>query len=1062
MSDLNQLPKISIVVPSFNQGNFLNETLTSIFAQNYPHLEVVVIDGGSTDNSVEVIKSWEQSLSYWHSERDNGQSNAINQGMRHCSGEIVAWLNSDDFYWKDSLWTVGRAYRQYPDHGLYVGNGFRYKESGKLYKSFCPHHVAFNRQALTYGLDYILQPSTFFLRQAWEAVGGLNEELHYAMDWDILIRISQRYPVVTINEFLSVSREHDETKTNTGKLRRIAEIFEMIQRHSDVEMTPGTLFYALETLSSLKTAEPLDDVRDHLWQAMKNIMQGFHHQYGEGLESFPADSDPGDNSFIPQANSKNSWSMRPRTLSVDSLPSISIVVPSYNQDNFLSETLDSIFSQNYPNLEVFVVDGGSTDNSVEIIKSFENLQMRWVSEPDEGPANAINRGFRQVSGDVVAWLNSDDTYAIDTLWEVAEEFARDSELDMVIGNALYVDEKHLLHLAHHGTHRTGLYYGKLEPYARIPAYWEYVHSVPQPTVFFRRRLLDRFGGQLDESFKYIFDFELFFRFAANAKIKKIERTTAFYRIHTKSKTGGDWTNFLIELYRFSRPHWMPVWSAEFKGTLRSYLSTYMKRNYGTGKRNWRFWLIAVVVACMVVTRIGNPEALIRKRRKAGKPMPVTALPNTPPAHLYNFRDLPKELIEIGDTSFSVFFCSLLLPQYPGYSGGEIRDFHLVRHLLKFSKVRFFALYSDTDSARTSLLFPYLEEFHTAETPYLYQQIISRKKHFQNSKATYHNEANTHAVRTSYIVDRLQQLLREQQPNFLFVSPQSNPIGLMLSKQDLKTRFILASYDVEAIRVARLTSAKGDHRSESERAEIFERDNLKAYDGVIAVSILDKQAFINKYRYPAERILVVENSVDLDYFRFRPRDQHNQKNIVYVGSLSYFPNEQAAWRLIERIMPLVRLKYPDVCLWIVGQGASQKLSAIGDNEKVIVSGKVDDVRPYLAYANLTCIPLLTGSGTKYKVLEAFSAGVPVVCSPIAAEGLDVIPGLHALVGETDQEIADHILYLLDNPHVADQIAVQARELVTVNYAWESNLSKIDKWLEQIEAMPHYGLTSGSSD
>ncbi|MBE2184774.1 MAG: glycosyltransferase, partial [Anaerolineae bacterium] len=101
------LPSISIVVPSFNQAQFLDENLASIFSQDYPRLEVIVIDGGSTDHSLEIIKQWAPRLAYWQSQPDNGQSDAINQGMKRCTSDLIAWLNSDDFYWKDSLWAVG-------------------------------------------------------------------------------------------------------------------------------------------------------------------------------------------------------------------------------------------------------------------------------------------------------------------------------------------------------------------------------------------------------------------------------------------------------------------------------------------------------------------------------------------------------------------------------------------------------------------------------------------------------------------------------------------------------------------------------------------------------------------------------------------------------------------------------------------------------------------------------------------------------------------------------------------------------------------------------------------
>src|SRR5262245_24468921 len=124
-----RLPRISIVIPSYNQQAYLGEALESIFSQKYPKLEVIVMDGGSTDGSVAVLESYASKLKYWRSRKDRGQSAAINAGMRHATGDLVAWLNSDDYYWRDALWAVGSAYAAHPGYGLYVGNGFRYDQS---------------------------------------------------------------------------------------------------------------------------------------------------------------------------------------------------------------------------------------------------------------------------------------------------------------------------------------------------------------------------------------------------------------------------------------------------------------------------------------------------------------------------------------------------------------------------------------------------------------------------------------------------------------------------------------------------------------------------------------------------------------------------------------------------------------------------------------------------------------------------------------------------------------------------------------------------------------------
>jgi glycosyltransferase involved in cell wall biosynthesis len=604
LSDRDDLPLLSVVVPSFNQGTYLREALDSIFEQEYPRLEVAVMDGGSTDGSVQIIESYAPRLKHWQTGPDEGQAAAINEGVRHCTGHLVAWLNSDDVHWGNALWHVGRAYAAHPGAGLYIGNGLRHDQQAGRYVPFCKRHVALDRRALVRGLDYVLQPSTFVSRRAWEDCGGLRTGLRYCMDWDLFIRVAARYPAVTINEFLSASREHDATKTRRGGLARVDEIVEMLRAHSGEALTPGGLFYLIEAVLGAIGDEPAwRAVWQHLHHAIQEIRAVFRAEHGNG-DGFPERGDPQDKVYLPLAAGAPSGPAPPRAAD---LPSISIVTPSYGHARFLGQTLDSILDQGYPRLETLVFDGGSRDGSVALLQAYGDRLSYWVSEPDRGPAHAINKGLSRAGGDIVSWLNSDDMLARDALWEIGRAFADDPDLDMVVGNALYVDEETRLHLADHGSYRTALYYGEVQPYERIPAYWEYVHSVPQPTVFFRRRLLERFG-LLDESYHFIFDFELFWRFARDVKIRKIERTLAFYRIHGGGKT-SDWNRFLVELYHFSRPLWPPLGSPAFTQTLRSFLKGYMGRRFPEWQHDWRFWTIGALVGACAVTRIGNPEAL---------------------------------------------------------------------------------------------------------------------------------------------------------------------------------------------------------------------------------------------------------------------------------------------------------------------------------------------------------------------------------------------------------------------------------------------------------------------
>src|SRR5713101_5148149 len=183
-------PRISVVTPSFNQGPYLERTICSVLDQNYPNLEYLIIDGGSTDESVEIIKRYERHLTYWVSEPDSGQSNAINNGLARTTGTILAWLNSDDFYLPGAFQTIAEAAVAHPESGAFVGEGQTVDTSGTVVNSVKPPpaivlETLFNWMS---GGDFV-QPSCFFRDSAWRATGPLDESIHIAFDVDFWIRM---------------------------------------------------------------------------------------------------------------------------------------------------------------------------------------------------------------------------------------------------------------------------------------------------------------------------------------------------------------------------------------------------------------------------------------------------------------------------------------------------------------------------------------------------------------------------------------------------------------------------------------------------------------------------------------------------------------------------------------------------------------------------------------------------------------------------------------------------------------------------------------------------------
>lgn len=249
MNMKKDLPKISVVTPSFNQGQFLEKCIKSVIKQDYPDFEYIIIDGGSTDNSLDVIAEYKQYLAYSVSESDNGQSSAINKGFKKAKGELVVWLNSDDYYLPGAFRKVAEAYGRNPEASFYFGNGLRVDSKGmKKSRFFESETVNFNRDALLYCLNYILQPATFINASYLKKIGFLDEGLDYGMDTDLWLRLSKEKMPAFIPETLAASREYGDTKTSTGSFQRIEELRQIAERHTGQPMTPGILLYFLDTL----------------------------------------------------------------------------------------------------------------------------------------------------------------------------------------------------------------------------------------------------------------------------------------------------------------------------------------------------------------------------------------------------------------------------------------------------------------------------------------------------------------------------------------------------------------------------------------------------------------------------------------------------------------------------------------------------------------------------------------------------------------------------------------------------------------------------------------------
>jgi hypothetical protein len=294
-------PRVSLITPSYNAAPYLGAAIESVLGQDYPHIEYFVMDGGSTDNTVELLKQYDHRLR-WFSGKDAGQADAIARGFAQTHGEIIGWLNADDVLKPGAVRAVVEAFHAHPGAALIYGNADFIDAVGGFIAP-CTVVEPYSRSRLIHYGDYIIQPAAFFSRHAYEAVGGLDRTLHWAMDWDLWIRLAQEYEIVHIENDLASYRWLGTNKTAEGGLDRLQEVEAVARRYGcrglpayfrlelarllvaqaglDIQqMHPGRMLNKLGTaataiLTSWEATKCLID--PHVWQNYRTAQTLYRH-----------------------------------------------------------------------------------------------------------------------------------------------------------------------------------------------------------------------------------------------------------------------------------------------------------------------------------------------------------------------------------------------------------------------------------------------------------------------------------------------------------------------------------------------------------------------------------------------------------------------------------------------------------------------------------------------------------------------------------------------------------------------------------------------------------------
>jgi glycosyltransferase involved in cell wall biosynthesis len=241
-------PKISIVTPSYNQGRFIETTIQSVLSQNYPNLEYFVMDGGSTDETVKILKRYESRFTFWTSEKDGGQSHAINKGFARSTGDILAWINADDIYLKDSFAYAARFFREHPRTMMLYGGWQVVDEGGRVIESRKARK--FDLREAFFEDSLIGQPAVFFRKEFFQKIGWLDEALQYVMDYDLWLRGAMKVEMRRTPRALAAFRRHQSQKTAGGSVNLWSEKYRSLRKFfSDPCLAPGVRIWEKKALS---------------------------------------------------------------------------------------------------------------------------------------------------------------------------------------------------------------------------------------------------------------------------------------------------------------------------------------------------------------------------------------------------------------------------------------------------------------------------------------------------------------------------------------------------------------------------------------------------------------------------------------------------------------------------------------------------------------------------------------------------------------------------------------------------------------------------------------------
>ena len=377
--------------------------------------------------------------------------------------------------------------------------------------------------------------------------------------------------------------------------------------------------------------------------------------------------------------------------------------------------------------------------------------------------------------------------------------------------------------------------------------------------------------------------------------------------------------------------------------------------------------------------------------------------------------------------------------YPLNSGGKIRTYNMMVELMREFDITYFTL-KDKDAEPLSDMSGYSD-----------RQVFAHWKDNKSNKLKLVFDAlsNLCFSKLPFVIDKytttkvtntLKKTLNENQFDVVISDFLSLSENLKKLERQPSASYVVFQHNVESYIWERHYKNAGNFvskayfKSQWQRFLTFEKATCKWFDGVIAVSEFDKDVFANKFKL--NNVLGhVETGVDVNSFSHFERAP-KQHSLVFLGSMDWMPNIDGIEDFVKNCYPLIKAQLPNVTLTILGRNPPNKITLLGQNDSSIhVTGTVDDVRPFLAEAAVSVVPLRIGGGTRIKIFETMASGLPVVSTTIGAEGLPLTNGEHIIIADDSKSFADQTVALLNDTGRANEIAASAKQLVINKYSWE---------------------------